>query len=575
MPNPDRQRKILKWICPWDRNYLPLSLVGQSRTLPALPGPCFQKQIMKLLLLHTPKFNNFYKPIGDFIWLNYMPSGLLAIADLVSRRGWNVEVVHLGVEWVENRSFRVDKLMKRNPEVKVVGISLHWHHQAYDVIQVARRIKAVREDVFVFLGGDTASFFHHEIVRNYPVIDAVIQGYAEISVLRLLESLNDKKDLHTIPNLTWKDGGDVRENSLNYTTDAATLNELDFTNFALLRNAETYIQYVGLPFFFAKRFTKSQNARLFTLGSPLFPVPVGRGCPFNCTWCGGSQVSQLRFISGLKGYLYRTHDSVLRSIKNALQAGYKIMHSSMDPEPYTQEYFVELWRLMRRKKINTEWMFECNGLPSDEFITEFSKTFSTKRSVIALSPECGNEKLRLSHKGPGFTTQAFLDKMDRIDSLGISSEVFFTYGLPGENEALLEETVSLQKKIFKRYKNVRAIRTLSVEMEPGAPWHLQPERFGIVTNRRSFEDFYNAHSDPDQGPFTSFGYYIPDYFEKPLDMTRPYDDFATRIQTIKCKKFCFLHPNPRKGGRPWQGRLFCHLASRLISLKPRNLSRPY
>ena len=49
---------------------------------------------MKTLLLHVPKFNNFYKPIGDFIWLNYMPMGLLAIADHAVQNGMDVEVVH-------------------------------------------------------------------------------------------------------------------------------------------------------------------------------------------------------------------------------------------------------------------------------------------------------------------------------------------------------------------------------------------------------------------------------------------------------------------------------------------------
>jgi len=52
---------------------------------------------MRTLLLHVPKFNNFYKPIGDFVWLTYMPVGLLAIADYASKNNADVEVVHVGV----------------------------------------------------------------------------------------------------------------------------------------------------------------------------------------------------------------------------------------------------------------------------------------------------------------------------------------------------------------------------------------------------------------------------------------------------------------------------------------------
>jgi radical SAM superfamily enzyme YgiQ (UPF0313 family) len=531
---------------------------------------------MKTLFLHSPKFNSFYKPIGDLIWLNYMPMGLLAVADYINRKGLQVEVVHLGVEWLESPGFSVDKLVENKPEIGAVGLSLHWHHQAFDVIEAARRIKSKRKDIFVFLGGDTASFFHNEIIRDYPFIDTVVRGYGEEPVFALLRAVSNESSLEHIPNLTWRRGDSIIENALSYWGDQKTLNDLCYTNFSLLRNTETYVKYMGVPFFYAKRFSSKWNSKNLTLSTPVFPIPIGRGCPFNCSWCGGSQVEQRRFISGMKGFLYRSHDSVVRSVKDAVKAGYGIMQSAMDPEPESQGYFIELWHRMRMENLEVNWMFECNGLPSDNLLKEFRKTFPGDDSVLAISPECGNESIRLKHKGPGFTTKELFSKLDTMERLGIQSEIFFSYGLPGENESILDETISLQKKISKSYRHVRAIRTHSIEMEPGAPWFMEPEKFGIVTNRRCFKDFYIAHSDPDKGPFTSFGYYIPDYFRTPLDPNRPYEDFAERMQTLKCRRFCSIHPDPRKcGKKPWQGRIFCSLVSRLIRLKPRNLSRPY
>lgn len=531
---------------------------------------------MKTLLIHTPKFNNFYKPIGDFIWLNYMPMGLLAVADHLAVNGMETQVVHLGVEWIENRDFKATDLLRAGDGIGAVGFSLHWHHQAFDVIEVARSLKSKRPDLFVFLGGDTASYFHEEIIRDFPMVDAVIRGHGETPALTLVKALAADYDLSRVPNLTWRDGSRIRKNEWSYVADAGDINSLNYTNFSLLRNRETYVQDSGLPFFFAKGFTKEKNRSLFSLGQPVFPVPIGRGCPFNCTWCGGSQVAQRRCISNLKGFVYRDIPRVVQSVRDAMAAGYRIMQSAMDPEPQTQDYFISLWRTLRSEGLSPSWIFECNSLPSDEFLAEFKLTFPDQASLIAVSPECGNEALRMRHKGPGFTTDALLKKLDRMNAMGIATEVFFTYGLPGENEKSLHETIALQRLIAKRFKHVRAIRTLSVEMEPGAPWQTDPERFGIVTDRRSFKDFYTAHADHQAGTFTSFGYYIPDYFERPLDTARPFEDFATRMQAIKCRKFCFIHPNPRKCGKsPWQGRLFCTIASRLIALKPRNSSKPY
>jgi len=531
---------------------------------------------MKTLLIHVPKFNNFYKPIGDFIWLNYMPMGLLAIGNFLETNGFPVEIVHLGVEWVENRDVQVSELVLNQPHIKAVGIPIHWHHQAYDAIEVARRIKETRQDIFIFAGGDTASFFHEEIINDFKMIDAVIRGHGEKPSLDLLQALKSNRPLDTVSNLTWRDKGVARVNPMDYMGNSSTISNLNYSNFSLIRHSDCYIKYVGQPFFFAKGFTKERNAKMFSLSAPLFPIAIGRGCPFNCTWCGGSQIPQQRFINGLKGFIYRSHDSVIQTITQASHAGYGIMHSCMDPEPTTQEYFIELWNRIRREPISIDWMFEANALPSDVFLTEFKKTFPGKNSLITLSPECGNETLRLKHKGPGFSTKALFEKLDTMNRLGITTEVFFTYGLPGENIKLLDETIALQRDIVKRFRCVRAVRTLSVEMEPGAPWQIEPERFGIVTNRRSFNDFYEAHGSPDNNTFSSFGYYIPDYFDTPLDRKDPFKDFARRMQAVKCRKFCFIHPNPEKCGKhPWQGRFFCQVASALISFKPRNLSKPY
>ena len=123
---------------------------------------------MKTILIHVPKFNNFYKPIGDFVWLTYMPMGLLAMADYAARHHAEVEVVHLGVEWALNRNFKVDDLIRNKPDVRAVGLSLHWHAQAFDVIEAAKRIKQERKDIFVFLGVD--SLVHAVMQPGYRIL---------------------------------------------------------------------------------------------------------------------------------------------------------------------------------------------------------------------------------------------------------------------------------------------------------------------------------------------------------------------------------------------------------------------
>jgi radical SAM superfamily enzyme YgiQ (UPF0313 family) len=191
------------------------------------------------LLIHAPKFDNWYKPLGDFIWINYLPMGIFALADNLEQHGYTAEIVHLGIEWIEDHHFDIVAYCEKT-RPKVCALSLHWHYQSYDVIQVAEAIKARFPDIFICVGGFTASYYHREILEDFPFIDAVISGDAEEPLLRLVEQVtSNKRDLHRVPNLTWRSNSKIIENEAFYCATEADLNALRFTNLALLKNHKT------------------------------------------------------------------------------------------------------------------------------------------------------------------------------------------------------------------------------------------------------------------------------------------------------------------------------------------------
>ena len=73
-----------------------------------------------VLFLHIPKLNNYYRPIDQFIWINFLPMGLLGLADSMHREGIPTEVVHLGVEWIEDPHFSIiDYIRRKNPQIVI------------------------------------------------------------------------------------------------------------------------------------------------------------------------------------------------------------------------------------------------------------------------------------------------------------------------------------------------------------------------------------------------------------------------------------------------------------------------
>jgi radical SAM superfamily enzyme YgiQ (UPF0313 family) len=517
-------------------------------------------ETLSCLFLHVPKMINHYRPLNDFIWVNFLPMGLLALADLLQRQGMSSQIVHLGVEWIEDHEFSVlDYIKERDP--RIVAFDLHWHHQSYDVMELVRKVKAEFPAVYIVLGGFTASFFHEEIMRDFDSVDAIIRGEAEVPLLGLAQTiLQEKNDLFAVPNLTWRRKGRVLVNALSYVASEGDLKDLSFTHLNLLKNYPIYIRYIGQPFY-AKRLSKERNRRAYSLRSPVYHLPVGRGCPVQCTWCSGGVLSQ-RTITGREEVIFREIEDVLRSIKEAVSYGYETFHIRFDPYPYRPEYFLNLFSRIREEKIPMECCFESYGLPKIEFIKSFKKTFPGTRSFVTLSPEVGSHEMRKIHKGYSYTNEALMECLDQLLEHKVFCDLFFTLGLPFEREEDLQETLNLQRKIRKRYSNVRAIRTFTKEIEPGAPWHLESEEFGLKTPLRTFMDFYRHHSG-EGSAFSSLGYWVPDYFQGVQDQT----DFERTLQKMRCRHFCSIHPDARKSSRPFWGRCYCGLSNLFWKIK--------
>ncbi len=512
------------------------------------------------IFLHIPKLRNYYRPIDQFIWINFIPIGLIGLADLLHRHNISTQIVHLGVEWIEDHNFSILQYIQEKMP-RMVAIDLHWHHQGFDAIEVAKKLKANFPSIYVLLGGFTASFFHEEIMRNFDAIDGIIRGEAERPMLELAQALlSGSEDLFSIPNLTWRKKGRIFINPLSYISTEKDLNKISFTNFKLLKNYPTYIHYVGQPFY-VKGVSKERNFSRYSLKSPTHHLMVGRGCPARCTWCSGN-ISSQEMITGRKEVTYRGVEEVIMSIKEAISYGYETFHICFDPFPKDPEYFLKLFSIIRKEGIKTDCLFESFGLPTEDFIRSFKETFPGQRSFIAISPDVGSDRLRGIHKGNSYTNQELMICLDQMRSHQVFCDVFFTLGVPFEKEEDIFQTLRLQIEIRRRYQNVRGIRTFTISMEPCSSIFLNPEEFGVETSIRTFMDFYHYHS-LEENPFSSLGYWIPDYFKG----IKNEKEFERELLRIKCKYFCSFHPDPFFSSTPFWGRRLCDLSSLLWKIK--------
>jgi len=507
------------------------------------------KDSLNLLFVHAPRFSSHYRPYGPYMTINLLPMGTFALADLAAKNGYTTEILHLGLEWIKTGRFSPADHLK-NKKVQVAALPLHWHQQSYDALETAKLIKQEQPDVFLVLGGATASFFHREILSSFPQVDAIIRGDAEEPLLALMRAVTAGGNLADVPNLAWRDNGELRENTVSYVAGPDDLERATYTNLHLLKDHQSYIRYMGMPFVWAKNLSPQENKKHFHLGYPIFFLNIGRGCSGNCTWCGGGARAQ-RMVSGRTGVVFRLPEKVADSASEAAALGYEMIHIAFDPFKDTDDYYRELFSIMRQRRLRLRCYFESFSLPSAQFLKEFAGTFILQDSVVAISPETGDEKVRDMNRSFSFSNSELKAAVAASEKLGIKIDLFFAMGIPGEKYSGLAKTAALRKDMQKKFTNIGRVWTSPISLEPAAPWQCAPVDFGIVSTRQSFDDYYRASAPGGGGP----GYYIPDYAGDGQRIDAA--GFAELLRKARCRSHCSLHRNPAKAGTPLGGRMYC------------------
>ena len=516
-----------------------------------------------LLFIHIPKLNDSLDEIGETTFINLVPSGVFALADFLNRSGFYSRILHLGIESILNKNFDLCKFIEtENP--MAIALSLHWHYQSYHVIETARQIKRKFPCIPIILGGLTAGFFAPEILEQYDCIDFIIEGDSEIPLKMLMEHIKANKIepgnqpspdfvptpqfivvenenhqlshltpqpalLNNIPNLFYKlknlkesiaddtfldqtlpieepktISKKITRTPKNYSATPQILNSLHYYNFELLYNYQFYRDEMGIPSIWLKNKTIEQNRKLIDRLTKVYFPMVGKGCPLNCTWCGKEKREKT---------LFRDIDVVVNSIKEAENRGFRNLYFTFHPCNEADDFYLRLFQKIRKECLNMSAYFECWHLPSRELIVEFGKTF--KDGIMALSPESGSEEVRKLNRGVFYTNKQLKETLDFMQKTGVEADLFFSVGIPGENEKFFEETKSMIKHFREKYKNIQEICLFAIELEPGSPWFENPGKFGIISERKTFEDYYNAHKPGNKGSYNSLGYYIPGFFTDP------------------------------------------------------------
>ncbi len=448
-----------------------------------------------LILIHAPSVYDFRKktimfgPMSDLVpstpIFEMYPIGFLTMANYLERRGYRVRICNLAYLMHQDSSFDAEKYISRL-EARSFGIDLHWLPHCQGSIEVAKIIKRYHPRTPVIFGGFSASFFYKELIL-LDQVDYVIRGDStEEPMYRLVGAIKgpDTRRLSDVPNLVYKKGGKVYENPLDcISTD---LEEIDFDYRIMFKQVLRF------------RDLKSTIPFAGWLRYPITTIPIVRGCPLECSGCGGSK-SAFDLFGCRKKPAYRSPKKLVEEIGNINRYINAPIFILGDINSNGQDYVKEFFGYARGLPSGIQIFFEFFSPPQRWFFDTASDIFSNV--LYEISPDSHDPKIRKKMGKCDFSNQELVEGIGYALKKGaVRFDTYFMTGLPGQDKDSVLDTVSFCQKTYERLnwdkRFMPFISPMAPFIDPGSRAFCNPEKFGYKLTRKTLSEHIQAITQP-------------------------------------------------------------------------------
>jgi len=376
--------------------------------------------------------------------------GIGFISAILKEKAHQVSLIHLREKLTREDFLR--ELRKSNAEL--VAFSSVTNQFEY-VPEMA--LWAKEEGLPVIIGGIHATLAPEEVIR-VPGVDFLCVGEGEYAMLELVNRLDKGESVREVKNIWSKADGKIRRNNPR----------------GLVENLDS------LPFPDRKIF---DYRRILREGGWMAEFMVGRGCPFDCTYCCNHALKGI--YKGNKRYVrMRSVENVIEEIRVVTEE-YSVRKLNFHDDTFTlfPKWVAEFCEAYKKE---FDLPFQCN-IRADTVDAEMLKNLRDAGcEMVRIGVETGNEWLRFNVLNRKITNRQIVEVFEKARELNLKTYSFNMVGLPYETPKMAEESLKLNERICPDYIQVSIFYPY-----PGTKLYELCEREGMLlkTNKRSyFED---------------------------------------------------------------------------------------
>lgn len=376
--------------------------------------------MMKVLVANPPWPGEGYGARSDVRWphkradkyLEY-PIYLAYVAAVLEEAGVEVAFVDAVMEEMSIEDFS-SAVAKIGPDLLVMECSTP---SIYHDLETARAAKESVDGAFVALIGSHTTYFHEQILKDNPAVDAVVRGEAEATVQDLALCLASGEDLSQVLGLTYRHGAEILINP-----PRPLIEDLD-----------------SLPF--PARHIVRQEGYRAAIYSGVRPTAMvsSRGCPYHCVYC--------LWPDTLYGHKFRARSAVnvVEEIEQVVR-DYGVDEIYFDDDCLTlnKKRVLEICRLIQERGLEVKWIVQARVDTVDKEVLAAMKQAGCH--YILFGVESGSPKM-LEIMKKRITLDRVRQAFRECREVGIKTQAFFLFGVPGENRETIEETIRFAKEI--------------------------------------------------------------------------------------------------------------------------------
>lgn len=375
--------------------------------------------------------------------------GILYLASYLRRHGLEAFVRLDDADETEAELTRTLEQLLAHVRPRLVGISLKWFHHLARAQLVAQIVKRVDPSVTVVLGGNSASAWAPQLLE-WPEVDFVALGDGEVPLLALAR------------------GTAHPPNVASRTSRTPTLTYVQGTN-----SDDVYYSHFDELFL-------SQLDRASFSGW----VAPGKGCGENCVYCAGTRGLQ-KAVFGRATPFLRPEAAVRADHREIVPRTWQLRYDFAGSSPGFLSRAWEGLDLSRHAVTYFLW-----GVPPLDLVDLLAERLGRVYLVIDIGCFSESQRLELIRRGllkPCPTDAALFDVIAHAKRHpNLRLEISGIAGLPFASPATLEEERALVERLL---ETGCAIGYQRLECQPGALVTEHPERFGLVSEARSFDDY--------------------------------------------------------------------------------------